>query len=86
MKEQKAIVSTKTGLVLSVFLHVQSSILINVFILVKTRFNGMFNHLYKTCSNRNAAIAMEFFLKMVLFHDLLSTCSCGRTGFPEAPS
>lgn len=44
----------------------------------------MASKLYKTCSFRNAAMAMKCFSKMVELHDLLSLLSCSVVKVAEA--
>lgn len=80
-KQEKAVLSKKSGLVLPILWHIYSSILITEFTMVKTHFESVPNTFYETCSERNAAIVTEYFTKIVQLHNLLLARSQSLVAF-----
>lgn len=85
-EQEKTILFTRTSFVLSIRSYVQSSILIIGFTLLQPQFNSWSNNLYKTRSDKNAEMDLEFFPNMMQLHDMISERSRSFVEFPDVKS
>lgn len=82
-KQEQTILSTETGIILSIAPHIDGSIVTIFFVLVIMHFKCMPTDICKTCSDRNTKMTIELLPKMVQLLDLLSVHSHSLVNLPN---